>query len=487
MKLAAIDLGSNSFRLEIANVYSDAIVSNGMWKKTLRLAAGIDSNGQLTDRTMESALDAIRFFSDQLEGFNREDIRCVGTQTLRAAKNSSEFTEEAQKILGCPVEIIKGKEEARLVYAGCSFALPPSNEKRLIIDVGGASTECVIGQAHQVLESESFHVGCVNTSVAFFRNGNFDRINFDRAELSASALFEGNLQGFKNEGWDRAYGSSGTVSAISLILKAAGQGDGRLTLSNLQWLKEQLIKTGNVKNMNFEGLREDRREVLAGGVAVLIAIFKKLGITDMRTAEGALRYGILYDLALRKTNSDPRRLSIDELVQKFRVDPLQSKRVSNLSMRFFRQLQSQRPTRMDQYLEWAGRIHEIGLTVSRSDYHKHGRYLIANCDIPGFSITEQQIMADLVLGHRGNLKKVEDKFKNKQFVDALFCLRMAARLCQERADEEWGTLGVTSTEHGYLFKAPKAWFNTHDLSVFVLNEERKTWSLAGYKLELSPL
>lgn len=485
MKLAAIDLGSNSFRLEIANVYSDEIVSRGMWKKTLRLAAGIDTNGYITDQAMKSAIEAIEFFAEQLKGFNREDIRCVGTQALRAAKNTSIFTEKAQKILGCPVEIIRGKEEARLVYAGCSFALPASNEKRLIVDVGGASTECVIGQAHQVLESESFHVGCVNTSVSFFKNGCLKKENFEKAELSALALLEGNLQGFRNEGWAQAYGSSGTVSAISLILKNALHSDGKLTLSNLLWLKEQLIETGNVKNMNFEGLKEDRREVLAGGVAVLIAIFKKLGICDMQTAEGALRYGILYDLALRKSNSDPRRFSIDEMVKKFRVDPLQSKRVSNLASIFLRQLYPQVPTAMGQYLEWAGRLHEVGLAISRSDYHKHGRYLIANCDIPGFSITEQQIMADLVLGHRGNLKKVDERFKNKLFVDCLFCLRMAARLCQERNDEDWNGLEVSSSGHEFLFKAPKAWFNTHALPLFVLNEEQKTWSQAGYKLEFS--
>ncbi len=466
MKLAAIDLGSNSFRLEIARVEGERIITEGSWKETIRLAAGIDKDGNLTPEAQDRGLNALARIAEKIRGLPRNHIRAVGTQTLRAAKNSQEFIERAERILDCKVEILRGKEEARLVFQGCSFALPPSNETRLIVDIGGASTECVIGRGHDMIEGESFHVGCVNTSVTFFKDRKITAQSMRRAILSATSVLDGSEYKFVKGNWQEAFGSSGTVSAVSSILAALKITDGSITLYALEQLKDRLIHAESIDKIKFDGLKEDRREVLAGGIAVLIAVFNKLKIDVMKVADGALRYGILYDLAGRKLQRDPREASVERMMAAFHVDKEQAKRVGDMAVNLLKTMSSHVSEDSARFLRWAADLHETGLTLSRSDYHKHSEYLIKNSDIAGFSRPEQEKLAALVLGHRGNLKKVEMLLAAKQSAELLFCLRIATIVAHARQEIELPKLEATFHGHSFCLYVPRAWLKDHpDISL----------------------
>lgn len=486
MRLAAIDLGSNSFRLEIARIEDGRILSEGSWKETVRLAAGIDKDGYLTDEAQKRALAALARIGEKIVGFPRAQIRAVGTQTLRVAKNSAEFLKKAEEVLGCHVEILRGREEARLVFEGCSFALPQSTNLRLIVDIGGASTECVVGRGHEMLYGESFHVGCVNTSVQFFKEGKLTASRFRDAVLSAEAVLDGWEEKFIDSHWDEAYGSSGTIQAVSAILKQAGLTDGAINKGALEKLKDMILSAGNIEKLRFEGLKDDRKEVLAGGVAVLTAVFNKLCIRKMYPADGALRYGILYDLAGRKHHKDIRADSVEGIIKRFSTDAAQSERVTRIALDLLEKLDPDAPYELKKELEWAARLHEIGLALSRSDYHKHSEYLIRNSDIAGFSRSEQEEIGSIVLGHRGSLRKVAPLLENTALAELVFCLRIAAILAHARMDRRFPEIELKCSDHTFSMKIPKAWLKEHPLTEYLLLQEEKTWEKVGYKFRVNP-
>ncbi len=484
MRLAAIDLGSNSFRLEIARVEKEVIISEGSWKETVRLAGGIDAEGNLTEAAQARALIALARIAEKIVNFPRSHVRAVGTQTLRSAKNSKEFIEKAEKVLGCRIEILRGKEEARLVFEGCSFALPASSKKRLIIDIGGASTECVIGHNREVLEGESFHVGCVNTSVRFFKGGDISPLTMLKAQLAAEAEFDSSYAKFLRCGWEETYGSSGTASAVSVILHDEGWTDGTITAQALEKLKEKIVDLGNTSKFNFMGMKDDRREVLAGGVAVLSAVFNKFKIKSMKPAGGALRYGILYDMIGRKLKEDPRDSSIESLAERMHVDKEQANRVAKIAVELFKKLDPTASSEDIKELEWAAKLHEIGLSLSRSDYHKHSEYLIRNSDISGFSRSEQEHLAQIVLAHRGNIKKVAPLLNNRSATEKIFSLRLATILCHAKYDIELPSIQLIGMPGGFTMSIPKGWLQEHPLTAFMLGQEKDIWGRVGFKFDI---
>jgi exopolyphosphatase/guanosine-5'-triphosphate,3'-diphosphate pyrophosphatase len=291
VNLAAVDLGSNSFRLEIGRVEGSHIEREGYWKETVRLAAGLDESNKLTKKSIDIALDTLARMNERLRGMPSEQVRAVGTQTLRLARNINDFLVEAQNALGYPIEVISGREEARLVFEGCMHTLPPSEQKRLVVDIGGASTEIIVGRGFAADRAESFKVGCVNTSLRFFRDGRIDRASLKRAQVAAAAEFEEATAAFSRAQWQEAFGSSGTVGAVSEILRASGWSDGVITGEGLLRLRHALLEAGEIRRIRLAGMKPDRQEVLAGGVAVLSAVFETLGVDEMRPARGALRVG----------------------------------------------------------------------------------------------------------------------------------------------------------------------------------------------------
>ncbi len=487
--LGAVDLGSNSFRVEVGRVDGERIVTESYWKETVRLAGGLDENGAFTPECQRRALDALSRFREKLEGIPETNIRAVGTQALRVAKNSAEFLPKAEEALGHPIEIIAGREEARLVFSGCAHTLPPSSEKRLVVDIGGASTELIVGCGFIAKECESFHVGCVNTSLEFFPGGKITARALKNAQLSAQAEFEEAHQIFSQRNWDAAYGSAGTIGAVADIGQAAGLTNGTVTPALLKELRRELVSAGDVKKLRFPGLKEDRREVIAGGLAVLSAVFDSFKIKEMRPASGALRVGLLYDMLGRQEQRDARDGTVASLTKRSGVDKQQAARVAALADKFFTELDSSEnshPAR--KLLQWAAMLHETGRLISPSGYHRHSQYILMNSDLPGFSKYDQTVMGTLVLAQRGNLRKVEASLANPTLVRMILALRLAVIFAHARRTVHLPRFKLTESKDRditvFSLGVDPQWLQRHPLTGYLLEQESIIWSRVGFYFEL---
>lgn len=490
--LGAVDLGSNSFRVEIGRVDGDRIVTESYWKETVRLAGGIDANGAFTPEVQQRALDTLSRFREKLEGIPAHRIRAVGTQALRVAKNSAEFLPRAQAALGHPIEIIAGREEARLVFSGCAHTLPASSEKRLVVDIGGASTELIVGCGFMVKECESFHVGCVNTSMQFFSDGKITAKALKNAQLHAQAEFEEAHQFFSNRSWDAAYGSAGTIGAIADIGLASGLTNGVVTPALLKQLRNELIEAGDVRKLRFPGLKEDRREVIAGGISVLSAVFDTFKIKEMRPAQGALRVGLLYDMLGRQEQRDTRDGTVTSLIKRSNIDKQQAARVAALADKFFVQLETSQTDQAHEsrkLLQWAAMLHETGRLISPSSYHRHSQYILLNSDLPGFSRLDQSLMSTLVLAQRGNLRKVADALDNRNLVTMILALRLAVIFAHARRTVHLPEFSL-SQHHAdgqtvFDFQIDAQWLARHPLTNYLLEQESAVWARVGMRFVLN--
>ncbi len=479
--LGAVDLGSNSFRVEIGRVDGDRIVTESYWKETVRLAGGIDENGAFTPEIQQKALNALARFREKLEGIPAKNIRAVGTQALRVAKNSIEFLPKAEAVLGHPIEIIAGREEARLVFSGCAHTLPPSSEKRLVVDIGGASTELIIGCGYMAKECESFHVGCVNTSLQFFPDGKITAKALKEAQLHAQAEFEEAAQEFSNRNWDAAYGSAGTIGAVAEIGHAAGLTNGVVTPALLKELKKELIEIGDIHKIRFPGLKEDRREVIAGGLAVLSAVFETFKIKEMRPAQGALRVGLLYDMLGRQEQRDTRDSTVTSLIKRSGIDKQQAARVAALADKFFTDLDADNRSHDDRkLLQWAAMLHETGRLISPSSYHRHSQYILMHSDLPGFSRLDQAVMGNLVLSQRGNLRKVSASLVNPSMVNMIMALRLAVIFAHARRTVHLPEISLGRVEDNgqtvFTLTIDSQWLARHPLTNYLLEQEEGIWA-----------
>ena len=487
MRLAAIDLGSNSFRLEVGQVDGETLSTEIYLKEGVRLAAGLDANGCLTEEIQEKALLVLARFRDHITGIPLHQIRAVGTQTLRSAKNAKEFLDRAQNTLGCPIEILSGQEEARLVFKGCSHSLPTSEEIRLIVDIGGASTELVAGKHYEATCCESFHVGCVNTTVEHFKNGELSPQAFESAYLAAMAEFNEARWQYKKHRWEKAYGSSGSMEALcSLCNHTQANSETFVTRNHLIALKDKLLEKGFVDALDIPGLPESRKGVIAGGLAVLLAVFDSLGIQEMYFAPGALRRGVLYALKERLNGFDLREKSLRILLCQTKTDSDRARRFAQNALYFYKQLESEVSPILEQRLYWAGMTSEIGKVISPNRYHHHGAYLLKNSHLPGFSKTEQDWIADLVLGHRGRLYKVQSQLNNGQWAHALLAMRLTYLLSHECDAQNFEKIQLKSfaKKHWVVKIKDSVWLSKHPLTFFLLKNEVNVWKALEYKLEL---
>ena len=486
MLLAAVDLGSNSFRLEIGKVDGVHIARHGYWKETVRLAAGLDDSNRLSKRSIEIAVETLARMNERLRGMKDEHVRAVGTQTLRQARNLDEFLLEAQHALGFPIEVISGREEARLVFEGCMHTLPPSTARRLVVDIGGASTEVIVGKGFAAETAESFKLGCVNTSLRFFKDGRIDRSSLKKAQVAAAAELEEAVSVFSHTHWDEAYGSSGTIGAVSDILRAQGWTDGTITPEGLLTLRYALLDAGEIKRIRLAGMKPDRQEVLAGGVAVLSAVFDSLDVDEMRLARGALRVGVLYDLLGRRERKDLRDSTVVRVQGRFGVDRPQAQRVGALAAQFHSALNSKTSGEAANRLRWAALLHEVGFAISHNDYHKHSAYLIQHSDLAGFSTSDQERVATLILAQRGNLKKVYQALEDHESAASILSLRLAVVLAHARRTVElpqWTLKFGKTIEFGMATE----WLTRHPLTQFLLEEEAAHWERVGLSFALRPL
>jgi len=479
---ASIDIGSNSFRLELARLAGARYQRVAYVKESVRLGAGLDAQGLLTEAAMQRGLDCLKGFGEQLAGIAPERIRAVATQTLREARNRDAFLARAQAVLGHPVEVIAGREEARLIYAGVA-RLQPSDKPRLVIDIGGRSTEMILGRGARPERAESFGVGSVGLSLRFFADGVYTADAFRAAQVAAGAELEEALTLFRPELWQEALGSSGTVGAVSQVLAAAGQTDGRITPKALRWCIAQCLAAGSQERLQLPGLKDDRRPVVAGGLCILYTLLTQFGIHELQPTKGALRQGVIFDLAERLQPSgahDPRGASVAELQRRFGVDGAQAERVAALAERLYRQLHPRPPAELLRELRWAAALHEIGMLVSHHDHHRHGAYLIAHADAAGFSTNQLQRLGTLTLGQRGGLRKLEAQLADPALQEQLAALRLAIILGHARALLPGG-VGPTLKREGrrLTLRCPRSGPEGQARRRFLLKEEAEAWARTG--------
>jgi len=487
MLLAAVDLGSNSFRLEIGRAEGNHIEPLGYWKETVRLARGLGEDLRLSNKAIDTACECLARMNERLRGVRGEHVRAVGTQTLREARNVNDFLLEAQSALGHPIEVISGREEARLIFEGCMHALPPSPNRRLVVDIGGASTETIVGRGFAAQTAESFKIGCVNVTLQFFRNGAIDRGSFKRAVVACSAQLEEAIAHFSRSNWDEAYGSSGTVGSVVDILRAEGWGNGTVTAEGLLKLRQALLGFDEIKRIRLAGMKPERQDVIVGGVAVLTAVFETLGITEMRLGRGGLRVGVIYDLLGRRERRDLRDATVERLQARFGVDRAQAKQVAQMARQFHDALEPRADDEMGKRLAWAAALHEVGFAISHNDHHKHGAYLVQHGDLAGFSTTDQERIARLILSQRGNLKKVIDDLMDEARVAKIVALRLAVILCHARREMQLPKWTLKTGKTWIEFGLGGDWLTRHPLTQHLLEEEAAQWGKVGIRFTLKPL
>jgi exopolyphosphatase / guanosine-5'-triphosphate,3'-diphosphate pyrophosphatase len=490
-RLAAVDLGSNSFRLEIGRLEHGEFLRTEYLKETVRQGGGLDENRNLTPQAMQAGWDCLARFGERLAGFKPAEVRAVATQTLREARNRDAFLDRANAILGFPINVISGREEARLIYQGVAHMLPRTEERRLVVDVGGRSTELILGQGLVPQVMESFRVGSIAWSTRYFADGQFTAKAFEMAEIAAQAVLDEALEVYQPERWDAAFGSAGTVGAIGDVLVANGWPEGTLTQDGLDWLLDKLLTAQSVDRLKISGMREDRKAIIGGGLSVMRAIFSLLGIQSMQKADGGLRHGLICDLlGTNHSNDDLREKTVKRLATKFGVDNTHGQRVGQVASDLFAQLVPDLPEeeRHVRKLKWAGQLHEIGSHISHSDYHKHGAYILDNADAMGFSLSEMHRLGLLVLGHRGKLRKVEAALAEDAFVLQLLSLRLAVILCHARRDPDLDGMTITRSAKNpntLTLQVRKGWSQTFPQSAHLLREETATWQKTGWTLLLA--
>lgn len=489
--LAAVDLGSNSFRLLIGRV-DETISGRQVYpldslKETVRLASGLTKEKRLDADSQLRALAVLQRFGERLRSFAPDCVRAVATNTLRVAKNAREFLQTAEAALGFPIEVIAGREEARLIYCGVANTFPPQPGQMLVVDIGGGSTEFIIGRGQDPVLMESLFMGCVGYSLQFFPGGEIDRYTLKQAELAAQKEIEGIARDYIASGWQRAVGSSGTAKALEEIMVANGLSEGGITLEGLDKLRDILLRAGNAQRVRLEALRPDRVPVLPGGFAIMAAVFSVLGIERMEVSDGALRQGVLYDLLGRVEHHDTRDLTIEQFTQRYGIDRAQAERVARLARQLFDTAATgsdEEREEAGQRLSWAAALHEIGLSIAHSSYHKHSAYIVSNADMPGFSRMDQAKMAALVLGHSGKVSKMPGKVTDDNDWLALFCLRIAVLIYRRRSDSPPPAMELEVKGRGYRLRVDAAWLAAHPLTDFGLRQECQEWSKVGVAVEL---
>ena len=488
--LAAVDLGSNSFHLQVARVVSDQIYPLDSLREPIRLGAGLTRDKRLDDNAQQRALECLERFGERLRGFDVDAVRAVGTNTLRVAKNATVFLKRAQAALGFPIEVVAGREEARLIYLGVSHSLPASGDKRLVVDIGGGSTEFIIGRGFKPLKLESIYIGCVSYSLKYFPDGKVTKSAMKQAELAARSELQTIVSGFSRGNWQQAIGSSGSARALAEILQLNGYTESGITADGLDRLRSAMVKAGDVGQLDLEGLKSDRIPVLPGGLAIMSAALAELGIDSLTIATGAMRQGILYDLLGRFQHHDMRDVTVSQFMQRYHVDSKQARRVASLALTLYQRLTANADAvdeRAPHYISWAAKLHEIGISVAYSGYHKHSAYIVQNADMPGFSKMEQWKLSTLVLAHRRSLKRIFTR--DVEVVDwrMVMALRLAALIYRSRADIALPVIDAKVQPRTLRLDINREWLAHNPLTVTALQEEIEEWEATGFKVDIKSL
>jgi exopolyphosphatase/guanosine-5'-triphosphate,3'-diphosphate pyrophosphatase len=474
---AAVDLGSNSFRLHIGQHDGDTIRIVKSARDPIRLGGGLDGKGNLTEQAMQTALQSLEGFKATLNEYPLEAVRVVATNTMRIARNAKTFLPAAEKAIGYPIEIISGEEEGRLIYMGVASSIPGPGERRLVIDIGGGSTELILGKGHDIEQVESFSIGTVKHNLSFSPGGSIDAASFDAAILSARSYFEDAAHIYRPQYWTHAYGSSGTIRAIADAIAKNALGDGKMSWKSLEALKARLIQYGHSSKIDLIGMKPDRVGVMVGGLAVLMGLMQEIGIKSLTAVDAGLRMGVLWDLQLRATKRDRREQSVRNFLQRFRADTGRANRVAELADALYILVKPDTDV-YRKHLYWSGLLHEIGLSVSHSSYHKHGAYLIEHADLPGFTTREQYAMSTLILGQKGNLKKLGEALLDPDFAKAVLALRLAVLFMHSRVDAPLDDLYLKMKNRIEL-EIRQGWLSQYPTLSYWIEKEKECWGQAG--------
>lgn len=488
---AAVDLGSNSFHLVVARREHGELRFIDQIKEMVQLASGLDPNGYLNLEVQQRALDCLAQFGQMLRGIPDANIRAVGTQTFRRLKNANAFLMVVETALGCPVDIVAGREEARLVYLGVSQGVAGHEDRRLVIDIGGGSTELVVGEGTQPLEMESLQYGCVSGTRWYFGNGKITERQWNRAVRAVLAEIQELQVRYRSTGWDTAIGSSGTIRAAASICQQRGWCEDSLTPDAVDKLVAEALAAGSIDALDLPGLSDRRRTVFIGGLVMLHACMQALGIERLKISPYALREGVLHDLLGRLENRDPRDKTVHAFQSRYGVDLGQAERVRRTALDALHQIAGTGP-RLDaiqDLLGWAADLHETGLGVSHSQYQRHSGYLVQESDMAGFTQQEQRFLAALVRHHR---RAIPGAYANdlptrlhEPLRLLLFCLRFACIVCRTRDDQALPKFRIRRSAHDIAVQFTADWAMGHPLTVADLKQERTQLKRVGLYLDIS--
>ena len=488
--VAAIDLGSNSFHMIVARLHDGDIQIVDRLREVVRLSADLDDKRKIADDAQARAIECLQRFSQRLQGLPASCVRTVGTNTLRSARNARDFLPQAEQALGYPIEIISGMEEARLIYLGVAHNIAADASRRLVIDIGGGSTEVIIGEGFAPLCMESLYMGCVTMTQRFFPNGHITPEAMKKAEIAARVELEPVVSIFKDAGWNTSIGASGTVRTIEKIVCESGWSTHGISRSGLKKLVKNISAAKHISELNIKGLTPERAPVLPGGAAILNGLFKGLGIEHMDVSDGALREGLLHDLLGRIHHEDVRSRSVTNLAKRYHVDLAQSARIEQTVQHCVDQVADAWQLdsyEITQWLTWAAQLHEIGLNVAHSHYHKHGAYIIENADLSGFTRREQQFLSLLVRAHRRKLPvalfKLLPQEKSQLMMPLAVIFRLGVLLHRSRTTNSLPAFSLQASKNALALQFPEHWLEQHPLTQADLEQEA-TW-LRGMEFELT--
>lgn len=465
-QIAAVDLGSNSFHMIIAQWQDHNLSVVDRLKEPVRLGFGLRPDGSLSDDAQQRAMACLQRFGQRLQGFSQGKVRIVGTKTLRSLSNAKEFLAQAEALLGHPVEIISGEEEARLIYLGVSHAVAPNDGNRLVMDIGGGSTEVILGQGMEPKLKESLDMGCVAVIRNFFPDGKVRKKDLNKALTYCRQQIEPVLEDFQQLDWQECIGASGSIKAVAEVCQAQGWSDGQINLEHLQSLTEQFLKHGDI-NLSLKGLTEDRQPVFFGGLVVLTALFIDFQLQQMIPSDWALREGLLYDLKGRLEHQDIRDHSVQRLAERFHSLTRRAQRVESTAMHLLKQVEEEwqlDDESASQLLKWASQLVLVGLDITHSDYHKHSAYIVQNVDLAGFSRMEQSDLAALILAHRKRFPIKKFPIDNQAMVRLAFLLRLAVILNRGREQSDLTQLIFRAKKNGLTILMEPEWIEQHPLT-----------------------
>jgi len=489
--IAAIDLGSNSFHMVVASNQDGRLKIIDRIREMVRLSAGLNDSKKLDEEAMQRALDCLHRFGQRLRDMHADNVRAIGTNALRSAKKTGAFLKQAEQALGHPIEIISGMEEARLIYQGTNYAISRPYDQRIVIDIGGGSTELIIGEGVRPIHMESLFMGCVSISERFFPEGKLSHKNFLDAVMSAKLQLRPVIGKFKKVGWNLEIGTSGTIKAISEAIHEQLGGGKTISMESLTALSENIFEKDHVKELSFSEIKKERLPVLPGGLAILYAIFESLGIDHLNFSEGGLREGVLYDFLgrLRLEHEDVRDKTVSTLERKYNSDYEQANRTEIVALLLLSKVKKEwslSNIQYENYLRWAARLHEIGVDIAHSGYHRHGAYLLQNSDLPGFSWKEQRMLACMVGSHRRKIRidlfNDFDSGVHQSVKYLITLLRLSVLLNRDRIDDDLPVINLKVKEDELQIEFPEEWLDQYPLTRIDLEQEKNYLRAIDIKL-----